>query len=150
LNYKNSTENNIFSVSKRSFWTPFSKEFQQKNLENWKIHFEEEGIFQEMPLPPTIEYYLPPEMEVENWKYFNFFRNIIHQTSKVLRYFVDVQSSSLQTSFQGILSLDKWKSSFWKKYYEQMYIFSSGFLSRFSFEYNLNKSFRIPFDMHWV
>eukprot|EP01080_Neovahlkampfia_damariscottae_P002944 gene2944-4954_t len=149
LNFKHSINNNIFSISKRSFWTPFSREFQQKNLENWKIYYDEEGIVQEMPLPPTIEYYLPPEMEMKDWKYFNFFRNIIHQVSKIFRYFIDVQSSSLQTSLQDVWSLKTWNASFWKKYYEQMYIFSSGFLSRFSFEFNWNKSIRIPFDMHW-
>jgi hypothetical protein len=73
--------------------------------------------------------------KIKSW--IDFFRNIIYQISKIIRYFVDIQVSVIESTINGFwpTNYNQYKSFFLSKFYEQIYIFTQGSRIRTSIEY---------------
>ena len=140
------------SLTKRGLlWSPFSEQSQQNFLQYWKDHYENQEIFSkiELPPPPKIDSYLWPELrilprgdEMLHWvNAINHMRNILVQFSKILRYFVDLQVSTAETSIRGLFTSTFHKNIYHylsSKFFEQLYLFSVGFRCRWTIEYGTN------------
>jgi hypothetical protein len=184
LQYRRYNGRNAISLSNRSYWTPFSMSTRKRYLENWKKHYEKEEIVK-LPPPPIFHAALPPEMrwtffrpndsevlktsDLSGFSYYNImrlviyyfdtFRNIMHQVSKALRYFVDIQIATAESSLKNYwpIRLSKYRSLFLSRFYEQLYLFSMGPRSRASIEYSWKKGegytfsnvYRLPIEMNW-
>nr|CAG4715128.1 unnamed protein product [Naegleria fowleri] len=153
------------SLTKRGlFWSPFSLHSQSLFLQKWKEHYDHQQVFStvELPPPPQIDSELYPELRIlykngndilENMhtmvKILNKLRNILVQISKILRYFIDLQVATAETTLKGLFfntskqedgkskikALNSVYHYISSKFYEQLYLFSVGLRSRWTIEY---------------
>ncbi|KAG2382967.1 hypothetical protein C9374_004934 [Naegleria lovaniensis] len=151
------------SLTKRGLlWSPFTQSSQSLFLQKWKEHYENQQVFStvELPPPPKIDSELYPELRILDDKTSRFnnmhtiivvmnkFRNVLVQISKILRYLIDLQVATAETTLKGLFSSpnnDKTSSNrvavksiyhyISSKFYEQLYLFSVGLRSRWSIEY---------------
>jgi hypothetical protein len=152
LNYKKSIEKHSIYLSKRNNYTFFSMPYRNYLLKTWKEYFNNPEVFElPIPLPPVWEHQIPVDMDL-GIAFLNRIVNLFHQVGKIIRYFIDVQISTIESSMKGVYSSSNLKMLFLSKFYEQFYILSFGFQTRTIVEYAWNetkKSFRFPFEFSW-
>lgn len=140
LQYRRHRERSAVSFSRRGmFWSPFTQNMKNSFLTKWRKNYENEEIMN-LPPAPRLHTALPPEMRYYSAlydrdspttkivQYFDLLRNIIHQVSKVFRYFIDIQIATIENSVQSLwpIDLSKYKAFFLSRFYEQLYVFSLG------------------------
>ena len=191
VQYRRFNGRNAISLSKRSYWTPFSKERRKFYLTQWKSHYEREEVIR-LPPPPIFTSALPPEMLLSKFhsdetgtleshispsdvfslrhmakvvlRNVDVLRNIVHQVSKALRYFIDIQIATAESTIRNYWPIDftRYKSLFLSRFYEQLYLFSMGPRSRLSIEYSWKRVpneadysqsfshvYRVPMETNW-
>ncbi|KAL0491697.1 hypothetical protein AKO1_010174 [Acrasis kona] len=171
LQYRTHKDRSAISMSRRGmFITPFKDSTKKHFLDSWKKYYENEELIN-LPPAPTFQSVLPHSMRwhsnVKNKnsflgvviKYIDTARNVAHQISKVLRYFIDVQIATVENTVQNLwpMKFYKYKAYILSRVYEQLYVFSVGCRTKSSVEYSWKKDvkgflqhvFRVPLEMDW-
>lgn len=146
--------------SKRGYWTPFPITTRQSLLRTWRKEYEPEEL---MVLPPPPQFdsasnVLPYQGSVHE-RLVGRAKNVVHQLSKVFRYFVDLQLATLRHTWKNFYPV-RWKryrSFALSRIYEQLYLLSLGCRSRVAVEYSwrrdkslqLLQGFRVPLEFNW-
>lgn len=160
LQCKRLGQRNAVEFSKAGYWSPFSEEQRSTILNKWKEYYKLE---EDLQLPPLPIFATPFEnLDIHApifWQLFRIAKSSLYQFSKVFRYFIDLQISTIEHTVKRFYPF-QWqvfKSYILSRVYEQIYLISLGFRSRIGVEYSwkrdeqlqMNKAFRIPFEMNW-
>lgn len=151
LNFKNYFDRQSIALSKSISWTPFSLDYRKELMGNWKKFLDNNEMFETtIPFPPTWEYQLPSDLAFHS-ELLNFFLNYIFQISRYLRYFMDIQFSTIESQLSSISSFSGVKNLLYSKFYEQFYfLLGMNFKSTFEYSWNeMKKTFRIPLMFNW-